>query len=154
MPQGERDTLQQVYYPQALQKVRDAENSLNVPTNERLHVQYMDGLWNVGDLKEFLPSVSRVIFDDHNCVGEAVAAELGSHGKSNYDAKQGDYTYYMCFLDNRLSGGDTPRVVQKFSLTIDGDCKICDQFEVNKPDNQAFYRQWWIAQQRMYEQTN
>jgi hypothetical protein len=145
MPQQEKDTLTQKYYPQALAAVRNAENSLNIPTDQRLHVQFMDQLWGAGNPKSNLPSDGNIIFDDHNYVGGAVTA-------THPDAKQADYMYYTCYLDNRLSDGDTPKIVQEWSLTVNNEYST--EFDWNNPSNTAFYKQWFIAQQRLYEQTN
>lgn len=148
-PQQEKDTLTQVYYPQALKAVRDAENSLNIATNDRLHVQFMDELWGAGNPKSNLPSDSGIAFDDHNYVGGAVASS--SHPNDPQNVKQGDYMWYTCYKDSRNSDGDSPKIVQEFSLTIDGSVEGNSEFDPKASQNQAFYRQWWIAQQRLYE---
>jgi hypothetical protein len=141
-PQAEKDTLTQNYYPQALAAVRAAESDLNIPTDQRLHVQFMDKLWGTGDPKSNLPADGNVIFDDHNYAAYAVPD----------GPKQGDYMYYTCFTDNRLSDGDTPKIVGEWSLTVKDEST--SEFAWNNPDNAAFYKQWFIAQQRLYEQTN
>ncbi|ORY60657.1 glycoside hydrolase superfamily [Pseudomassariella vexata] len=146
MPQAERDTLTQVYYPQALQAVRSKEASLNVLASQQLHVQFMDQLWGAGNPKSNLPSLTSVAFDDHNYVGGAIPQGTG--------AKQADYMWYTCYDDNRLSDGNTPKVVQEFSLTVLGDIEWNSEFDPFASQNQAFYQQWWIAQQRLYEKTN
>ena len=144
-PQQEKDTLTQKYYPQALAAVRAAENDLKIPTDQRLHVQLMDKLWGAGDPKSNLPSDSNIVFDDHNYVGGAVEAD-------HKPAQQADYMSYTCYKDNRLTDGDTPEIVQEFSLTVnDGSSS---EFDWNKAANTPFYKQWFIAQQRLYEQTN
>ncbi|KAF2444221.1 glycoside hydrolase family 5 protein [Karstenula rhodostoma CBS 690.94] len=152
MPPEEVNTFTQVYYPQALKAVRDAEAALNVPAGERLHVQFMDNLWGSGDPKSHLPSDAAVLFDDHNYVGGAV--EASSHPGRPQDVRQADYMWYTCYTDNRLSDGDTPKVVQEFSLTVDGAVEGNGEFAWAASQNQAFYAQWWNAQQRLYEQTN
>jgi hypothetical protein len=145
MPQAEKDTLTQVYYPQALAAVRAAETDLGISTDQRLHVQFMDQLWGAGNPKSNLPSDSNIIFDDHNYVGGAVTA-------IHANAKQGDYMYYTCYNDNRLTDGDTPKIVQEFSLTVNNGGS--SEFDWGKSQNVAFYEQWFIAQMRLYEQTN
>ncbi|KAF1937229.1 glucan 1,3-beta-glucosidase precursor [Clathrospora elynae] len=145
MPQAERDTLTQVYYPQALAAVRAAENDLQIPTDQRLHVQFMDELWGAGNPRSNLPSDGNIIFDDHNYVGGAVTAIHPS-------AKQADYMYYTCYNDNRLTDGDTPKIVQEFSLTVNDESN--SEFAWTNAQNVPFYKQWFIAQQRLYEQTN
>ncbi|USP78586.1 glycoside hydrolase family 5 protein [Curvularia clavata] len=145
MPKEEIDTLTQKYYPQALKAVRDAEKDLGIPESERLHVQFMDTLWGAGSPKSNLPSDSCVIFDDHNYVGGAVTAK-------NPDAKQADYMWYSCFEDDRLSDGDTPKIVQEWSLTVQN--QDSKEFDWKQTQNEAFYKQWFIAQQRLYEKTN
>jgi hypothetical protein len=144
MPQEEKDTLTQKYYPQALAAVRHAEDSLGVADNERLHVQFMDSLWGAGNPKSNLPSDSRVMFDDHNYVGAAVTA-------INPDAKQADYMYYTCHIDDRQTDGDTPKVVQEWSLTVNNE--YSPEFDWKIDANTRFYKDWFIAQQRLYEQT-
>lgn len=151
-PPEEVNTFTQVYYPQALKAVRDAEASLNIPSNEKLHVQFMDKLWGSGDPKSNLPSDSAIIFDDHNYIGGAV--EQASHPGQPNDVKQADYMWYTCYMDNRLSDGDTPKIVQEFSLTVDDHIEGNPEFDWQASQNQAFYTQWWNAQQRLYEQTN
>jgi hypothetical protein len=145
IPQQEKDTLTQTYYPQALAAVRNAENSLNIPTGQQLHVQFMDQLWDAGNPKSSLPSDGNIIFDDHNYVGGAVTA-------THPNAKQADYMWYTCYLDNRLTDGDTPKIVGEYSLTVDDETST--EFDPNNHSNIAFYEQWFIAQQRLYEQTN
>ncbi|KAF1952937.1 glucan 1,3-beta-glucosidase precursor [Byssothecium circinans] len=145
MPQQERDTLTQVYYPQALASVRAAEASLNIPVNERLHVQFMDSLWGAGSPRSNLPSDNGIVFDDHNYVGGAVEA-----GHPN--PKQADYMWYTCYDDNRLSDNNTPKLVGEWSLTVNHESD--PEFNWQNDNNAAFYKQWFIAQQRLYEQTN
>jgi hypothetical protein len=140
--QAEKDTLTQVYYPQARSAVRAVEDELKIPTDQRLHVQFMDQLWGSGDPKSNLPADSNLIFDDHNYVANAVKD----------DPKQGDYMWYTCFKDNRLSDGDTPKLVGEWSLTVQDE--FTPEFDPNNGNNQPFYHQWFIAQQRLYEQTN
>ena len=82
MPQAEKDTLTQKYYPQALAAVRNAENSLGISDDQRLHVQFMDSQWGAGNPKSNLPSDSKIIFDDHNYVGGAVTFRSTSSGSS------------------------------------------------------------------------
>lgn len=148
-PQAELNTLTQTYYPKALAAVRAAEG--NIPDSQRLHVQFMDQLWGAGNPKSNLPSDSNIIFDDHNYVGGAVKA-------IHSDPKQADYMWYTCKLDNRLTDGDTPKIVQEFSLITSDQ----DSSEFTWHDSQGnpsavnapFFKQWFIAQQRLYEQTN
>jgi hypothetical protein len=145
VPQQEADTLTHGYYVQALAVVRKAENAMNIPSDQRLHVQYMDDLWGAGYPKDNLPADPNIIYDDHNYVGGAVTA-------SHPDAKQADYMYYTCYLDNRLSDGLTPKIVQEYSLTVSNENS--QEFKWDNPSNEAFYKQWFVAQQRLYEQTN
>ncbi|KAK8049067.1 glycoside hydrolase family 5 protein [Apiospora phragmitis] len=144
--QQEKDTLTQVYYPQALRAVRAVEDSMNVNQADRLHVQFMDGLWDSGNPKSNLPSDSRVMFDDHNYVGDAIPQ------KDN--AKQADYMWYTCKDDDRLTDGDTPKVVGEFSLTVKASIENNSDFDPHQSQNYPFYQQWWGAQQRLYEKTN
>lgn len=152
MPQQEKDTLTQTYYPQALAAVRAAEASLNIPASQQLHVQFMDQLWGAGNPKSNLPGDSRIVFDDHNYVGGAVSAN--SHPNDPQNVKQADYMWYTCYTDNRQTDGDSPKIVQEFSLTVSGDVENNSEFNWQTTANQPFYKQWWIAQQRLYEQTN
>jgi hypothetical protein len=145
MPQQEIDTLTQTYYPQALAAVRSAEDNLNIPDDQRLHVQFMDQLWGAGDPKSNLPADNNIVFDDHNYVGGAVTS-------GNPGATTTDYMKYTCYTDDRLSDGDTPKVVQEWSLTVNNGGT--PEFEWTNSSNVAFYQQWFIAQQRLYEQTN
>ncbi|KAK8139887.1 hypothetical protein PG984_001010 [Apiospora sp. TS-2023a] len=131
--QQERDTLTQVYYPQALRAVRAVEDSMNINQADRLHIQFMDGLWDAGNPKSNLPSDSRVMFDDHNYA---------------------DYMWYTCKDDDRLTDGDTPKVVGEFSLTVSSSIEDNSEFNPHQSQNYPFYQQWWGAQQRLYEKTN
>jgi len=144
IPKEEKDTLTQRYYPQALSAVRDVENNMSIPTGERLHVQFMDKLWGAGDPKSNL-SDANIIFDDHNYVGGAGTA-------SHPNATKADYMNYTCHVDDRLSDGDTPKVVQEWSLTVSSESS--PEFDWESLNNTAFYKQWFVAQQRLYERTN
>lgn len=144
MTSAEKDTLTQDYYPQALKAVRDAEAGLSISESDRLHVQFMDSLWDSGNPKSGLPSEdSHVAFDDHNYVTWTMKP----------DATQQDYIYYSCNTDNRLSNDESPKIVQEFSLTIRSDTTKPEEFDPNNGSNDQFYKNWWVAQQRLYEQT-
>lgn len=145
MPQEEIDTLTQKYYPQALKAVRDAENDLGIAEDDRLHVQFMDTLWGAGNPRSDIPADTKIMFDDHNYIGGAVVAK-------NPDAKQADYMYYTCYEDDRLSDGDTPKMVQEWSLTVQNE--YSSEFDWRLAQNEAFYKQWFIAQQALYEKTH
>lgn len=139
MPQAKKDTLTQVYYPQALQAVRDKETNMSIPDNKRLHVQFMDKLWGAGDPKSNLPSFESVVFDDHNYVSGAI-----SQGEA---AKQGDYMWYTCNEDDRLTDGDTPKIVQEFSLAVLG--SIENSTELTPDANQNFYSSVCMRRRRV-----
>ncbi|RMZ70956.1 glycoside hydrolase family 5 [Pyrenophora seminiperda CCB06] len=145
MPQAEKDTLTQIYYPSALRAVRTAENDLGIPTSSRIHVQYMDTLWGAGDPSSSLPSDSAILFDDHNYVGGAVTA-------THPNAKQADYMWYTCYIDDRLADGDVPKLVGEWSLTVNAE--YSSEFDWKNSANTAFYKQWFVAQQRLYERTD
>ena len=152
IPPEERDTLTQAYYPQALAVVRAAEDALGVGGSDRLHVQFMDYQWGSGDPLSSLPSGDgRLALDDHNYVGGAIEVE-------HPDAKQGDYMWYTCYDDDRRSARDAGaafKAVQEFSLTVLPRLEGLPEFDPFREENAAFYRQWWVAQQRLYEaQTN
>lgn len=79
--------------------MRAVEDAKGINQGERLHVQFMDRLWDAGDPKSNLPSGDgRIMFDDHNYVGEAIDQKDG--------AKQADYMWYTCKKDNRLRPED------------------------------------------------
>lgn len=61
--QSEKDTMVQQYYPGAIKAVRDAENSLGIMANNKLHVQMMDNLWGAGNPKQNLPSDASLACD-------------------------------------------------------------------------------------------
>ncbi|KAE8842024.1 hypothetical protein PTNB85_01324 [Pyrenophora teres f. teres] len=147
MPQAEKDTLTQIYYPSALRAVRTAENDLGIASNSRLHVQFMDTLWGAGSPSSSLPTSSDpfIMYDDHNYVGGAVTA-------THPNAKQADYMYYTCNLDNRLSDNDVPKLVGEWSLTVSAEYSA--EFDWKIEANVPFYKQWFVAQQRLYERTN
>lgn len=136
---AEKNTMVQQYYPGALSAVRNAENSLNVASNNRLHVEMMDSMWGSGNPKQSLPSDASIAFDDHEYINGA-----------NPGSTKAAYLSYAC-KDNRDTDGDDPKLVGEFSLAING------AYEGNSDFSPANYKDWYSryfsAQIQQYEKT-
>ncbi|KAB8606264.1 hypothetical protein FH972_025893 [Carpinus fangiana] len=131
---NEQESLTTDYYPNALKAVRDAEAKLQItdPTKQ-LHVQFMDQKWGSGDPTDSqeVKDDTAVVFDDHNYEGFAMK-----------DANTIEFMQYACQNDDRTDDGETPKIVQEWSLTSNID-----------PSDTRFYHDWFIAQAQNYEAT-
>ncbi|KAM3415667.1 hypothetical protein BST61_g9186 [Cercospora zeina] len=128
---GEVPGLIQSYYSAALQAVRDAEASLNVADNKRLHVQSMSKKWGSG-----VPRATSAIqndpmtaYDDHNYIGFALS---GSSDKSAL--------MHSACTDSRVVSGQDFALTGKWSVTSGVDQNDADWFKM-----------WFTAQQLTYE---
>lgn len=128
---GEDPGLVQTYYPGALKAVRDAEASLNIADNKKLHVQFMSNKWDSGD-----PRTSATVandpftaFDDHNYIGFALA-----NGGDQYSLMHSACT------DSRLVNGESFDITGEWSMTSSVDWQ-----------DSSFFSKFFTAQQQLYE---
>lgn len=128
---GEVPSLIQTYYPNALKAVRDAESSLNVPDNKKLHVQFMSSKWQSGDPRTTAAVKNDPMtgFDDHNYIG------FGVQDNSN----KYQLMHSAC-SDSRVVDGEDFEITGEWSMTS----------SVDKNDGDWF-TQWFTAQQQLYE---
>lgn len=134
---GHEPGLVRKYYPGALKAVRDAEVSLNVPEEKKLHVQFMSSRWDSGNPRDS-PDVANdklTAYDDHNYIGFA----LRKNEKSE--------SALMSDLMNRACTDD--RVVNGQDFTITGEWSMTSDVDVDP--NVDFFKKFFTAQQQLYE---
>lgn len=128
---GEDPGLVQSYYPDALKAVRDAEASLGVANDKKLHVQFMSSKWDSGDARTN-PKVKNDLmtaYDDHNYIGFALS------GTSD----QGALMNSACH-DSRVVSGQDFTITGEWSMTSGADWHDAN-----------FFKKWFTAQQQLYE---
>ncbi|KAJ6133668.1 glycoside hydrolase family 5 [Penicillium samsonianum] len=128
---GEDPGLVQSYYPDALKAVRDAEASLGVANDRKLHVQFMSSKWDSGDARTN-PEVKNDLmtaYDDHNYIGFALS------GTSD----QGALMNSACH-DSRVVSGQDFTITGEWSMTSGADWHDAN-----------FFKKWFTAQQQLYE---
>ncbi|RFU81723.1 spr1-exo-1,3-beta-glucanase precursor [Trichoderma arundinaceum] len=129
---GQDPSLVQTYYPGALKAVRDAEAALNVPSNKKLHVQFMSSKWDSGDARTNAAVANDPMtgFDDHNYIGFA----LGGNNGDQYSLMHSACT------DSRVVNGQNFAITGEWSMTSGVDWH-----------DGAFFKKFFTAQQQLYE---
>lgn len=129
---GQEPGLVAKYYPGALKAVRDAEASLNVPDDKKLHVQFMSSKWDSGNPRDNSDVANDKLtsYDDHNYIGFA----LGDN-----DDDQSALMRSAC-TDNRVVNGQDFAITGEWSMTSKVD-----------PSNADFFKKFFTAQQQLYE---
>jgi len=135
---SDTDSMRDVYYPTAFERIRAAEANLSVSTDKALHIQMMNQKWGSGDPTQYLSENDTLrAFDDHRYL--------------KYDSSVGDspadYLQASCSDDR---SGDSPTIVGEFSLGPKTELQDNSDFAANDA-NKAWYTQWFEAQVQAYE---
>lgn len=130
---GQDPGLVQNYYPGALKAVRDAEASLNVPDDKKLHVQFMSSKWDSGNPRDNsdVANDRLTAYDDHSYIG------FGFGDNQNND--QSSLMRGACW-DNRVVDGQDFTITGEWSMTSGVDLGDAD-----------FFKKFFTAQQQLYE---
>lgn len=124
------------YSKTTLQRIRAAEQSLGITSNNQLHIQMMNALWGSGDPNESLTDLWFAAYDDHRYLKWDGSVAVS---KDNYIATSCN--------DNR--GGNWPTIVGEWSLSPPDDVQWNSNWA---PDtNKDFYSKWFAAQVIAYE---
>ncbi|KAF3056685.1 putative glucan endo-1,6-beta-glucosidase B [Trichoderma lentiforme] len=128
---GQDPSMVQTYYPGALKAVRDAEAALNVPSNKKLHVQFMSSKWDSGDPRSnaAVKNDPMVGFDDHNYIGFAL----------QNTGDQYSLMHSAC-TDSRVVNGQDFAITGEWSMTSGADWH-----------DGNFFTKFFTAQQQLYE---
>lgn len=129
---GQEPGLIQNFYPAALRAVRDAEAALNVPSNRKLHVQFMSSKWDSGNARDTaaVRNDAWTGYDDHNYIGFALG---------NNNGNQDELMRSAC-RDTRVVAGQDYAITGEWSMTSSVDW-----------NNGDFFRKFFTAQQQLYE---
>ncbi|RJE19079.1 Glycoside hydrolase family 5 [Aspergillus sclerotialis] len=123
------------YYPQAFDRIRAAEEQLNIDRNDYLHIQMMDEKWGSGDPNEALKDTYYTAYDDHRYLKWA-----------NVDVSQDSFISTSC--SDELDSS-TPTIVGEWSLSVPDDVENDSDWSTDS--NQDFYKRWFAAQLTAYE---
>lgn len=128
---GQVPSLINSFYPGALQAVRSEESTLGVPSNRKLHVQFMSSKWSSGDPRSngAVAGDSMTGFDDHNYIG------FGVSNNGNRDTLM-----QSACRDSRVVGGESFEITGEWSMTSGVEWQ-----------DAAFFKKFWTAQQQLYE---
>lgn len=129
--------LVQNYNPGALKAVRDAEASLNVPNDKKLHVQFMSSKWGSGTPRDNsdVANDKLTAYDDHNYIGFAIREENGDQSALM------DALMRSACTDTRVMDGQDFTITGEWSMTSD----------VDVDPNPDFFKKFFTAQQQLYE---
>ena len=135
--QAQTDSMRKNILSDRLERIRGKEDSLQVSTDRRVHIQMMDQNWGSGDPKEFLTDLKFAAYDDHNYVKYSGVAQ-------SKDA----YIQHSCSDDR---SGNWPVIVGEWSISVDNAIENTDEWNPN--NNKDFYKRWWAAQVTQYEKS-
>jgi hypothetical protein len=119
--------------------IRKTEDQLGISNNNRVHIQFMNSYWGVGNPQEFVEKKDFLAFDDHRYVKWDPSVAVS---KDNYLTSS-------C-RDNRQAPGEGPTIVGEFSLSVPDNVEKSPEWAANDA-NKDFYRQWFAAQVTAYE---
>jgi aryl-phospho-beta-D-glucosidase BglC (GH1 family) len=134
---SQAESLRTKYYPQAFQRIRDAETKLQIQPNKYLHVQMMDKLWGSGDPNQALNDTSYAAYDSHIYLMF-----------SNTPVDKDTYIKASC---NEDSSENQPTIVGEFSLGVPQQFTSTQEWTSKNPNNTEFYQTWFAAQISEYE---
>jgi len=124
------------YYPNAFTRIRAAESSLGITSNNYLHIQMMNNKWGSGDPTQYLTNNYFAAYDDHRYLKWDTSVAVS----------QSSYLSESCNDDR---GGNTPTIVGEWSLSVPDDVQWTSAWDPST--QQAFYKQWFAAQVMDYE---
>lgn len=129
---GQDPGLVQKYYPGALKAVRDAEASLNVPDDKKLHVQFMSSEWGSDNPRDNsdVANDRLTAYDDHNYIGFDPRVNNGDQSSLMRSACTG----------TRVVDGQVFAITGEWSMTSNVD-----------PNDADFFKKFFTAQQQLYE---
>ncbi|CEL04180.1 Putative Glucan endo-1,6-beta-glucosidase B [Aspergillus calidoustus] len=133
---GQVASMRTSYYPDAFNRIRNAETALGVTANNYLHIQMMNAKWGSGDPTEALSDTYFAAYDDHRYPkwDSSVAVDKESYIRASCN-------------DDR--GGNTPTIVGEWSLSVPDNVQWTAAWEPE--GNKAFYKRWFAAQVIAYE---
>ncbi|KAJ5791904.1 CAZyme family GH5 [Penicillium psychrosexuale] len=129
-------SMRSKYYPQAVERIRAAEQKLSVDSNDYLHIQTMDKSWGSGDPNEYLDDLTYMAYDDHRYI----------KWDTSVSPSHDNYISTSCG-DNRDS--NWPNIVGEWSLSVPDDIEASSDWEPSS--NTDFYGKWFAAQVHSYE---
>ncbi|KAI1141658.1 glycoside hydrolase family 5 protein [Hypoxylon sp. FL0543] len=128
------------YYPNAWNRIRNAEDKLNIAADKRINIQMMDKSWGSGDPSSHLPDKTGALYDDHKYYKWDGSVKTTKDG----------YISAAC-NDNR--GGNNV-IVGEWSLSVADSVQSNDEFGIaNRPDQAGWYKQYWAAQVQTFEKS-
>ncbi|KAK7420133.1 hypothetical protein QQZ08_010547 [Neonectria magnoliae] len=134
----EAASMIETFYPEAYQRIRNAESKLGVAKADLLHIQYMGKAWGSGNPRTNLTSTSYTYYDAHSYY---------SFDKTVPTTKSG-YINAAC-SDNV---GANNLLVGEWSLSVSSAVRTSDEFEIhNRPDQVEWYSKYWAAQAQAFE---
>lgn len=136
---GQVPGLTDTFYPSALRAVRDVERSLGISSDKQLHIQFMDNKWASGNPRSTSTVANDPLtaFDDHNYIGFSFPPGPDGRGSKQKLMER------AC-TDHRQENGENFKITGEWSLTSDVDWR--------DDSNKQFYKNWFTAQQQMYEE--
>ncbi|KAK0512328.1 hypothetical protein JMJ35_005456 [Cladonia borealis] len=140
---SDTNSMRQQYYPTAWQRIRAAEDALEIAGQNRLHIQMMNAKWGSGDPNQYLTNDTFAAYDDHRYLKWSDDNSINDPGTGQTLAA---YLKESC-IDDR--SGNWPTVVGEFSLSVADNLQYQPDFT---PDsNVAWYQKWFAAQIIAYE---
>ncbi|OXV05484.1 hypothetical protein Egran_06748 [Elaphomyces granulatus] len=134
---SQAESLRTEYYPQAFQRIRDAETKLQIQPNKYLHVQMMDKRWGSGDPNQALNDTSYAAYDSHTYLMF-----------SNTPVDKDTYIKTSCNDDR---SGNQPTIVGEFSMGVPQKFTSTQEWTSKNPNNTEFYQKWFAALISKYE---
>jgi len=129
------------------QTIRGVETTLKVPSKNTLHIQMMNTNWGSGNPTQYLPSTPSdpaTAYDAHRYLKWDSSVQLTQAGYLSATCAA------MTAAENSTSSISTPTITGEFSISVADSVEHTSAFSV--AGNVAFYRKFFAAQARAYEQ--
>ncbi|CAI6097702.1 unnamed protein product [Clonostachys chloroleuca] len=140
---GKTTYMRNTFYPTAYKTIRDKEASLGISSNNYVHIQFMNKLWNSGDPQQYLTNKNFAAYDDHRYLKwSGISQDKDTYLRTSCnDDRSGDAAH----------GWDWPVLVGEWSLSAPLDYTQ-EWNDYWRPDNNKdFYSRWFKAQVLAYE---
>lgn len=134
--QANDNSLQSIFYPTAVARIRELEAQLGISDAQQLHVQMMGTDWGSGEPTVNIADLTNIAYDDHVYVEYTPGVPQTKAGYLNFSCSENGSSY-------------GPTIVGEWSLAVNATLK--DTNEWDPIMNVDWYRKWWAAQVMAYE---
>jgi aryl-phospho-beta-D-glucosidase BglC (GH1 family) len=134
--QANDNSLQSIFYPTAVARIREVETKLGISDTQRLHIQMMGTDWGSGNPTANIADLTNIAYDDHVYVEYTYGVPQTTAGYLNFSCSGKGSSY-------------GPTIVSEWSLAVNVALEQTNEWDPST--NVDWYRKWWAAQVMAYE---